>query len=85
VFHVKLCLWCVETVSDYLRIIDSTGSAVNERMRGAKLTLRIKTHIHSTSRAPTGLLRKMYDEKWLKQQEIDCPFYIEDELIQRGF
>lgn len=33
-----------------------------------------------TSGAPTGLPRKMYDGKWLKQQEEDWPFYVEEEL-----
>jgi hypothetical protein len=81
VYRVKLCLWRAGEINDYLRIIDNAGELPGiGATRGAKSTPRVKTQTLGQSDAPAGLPRKLYNPEWLKKEETERPFYVEDDL-----
>ena len=81
VYRVKLCLWRAEEIGDYLRIVDNAGNVPGlGATKGAKSAPRVKTTTSGQSGAPAGLPRKMYDPEWLKKEEKERPFYVEDDL-----
>ncbi|KAJ6586085.1 hypothetical protein B0H19DRAFT_1322045 [Mycena capillaripes] len=82
VFIVKLCVWRASTVTDYLRIIDETGSKLKPRSKAFPRVREINGP-QGTSVPPKGLPRKMYDANWLSKMQAD---YIEElEISEDAF
>lgn len=81
VFLVKLCVWRVEEVTEYLGLIDKQGrNLAIDGNRGSKACPRISSNITGTT-FPTGLPRNMYNPLWLQQMNSRRPDF-ESEVLR---
>lgn len=80
IYLVKLCLWRAAPVTKYMDMIDE-GALSLKTGKGARQTPRVRSQRRaSSSNAPVGMPRKMYDEEWLAEQESKRPRYVVEEL-----
>ncbi|KAJ7175068.1 hypothetical protein C8R43DRAFT_943341 [Mycena crocata] len=78
IFVVRLCPWRTQTVTDYMKLVDQSGSSMATNIHA--LPRERSASLKGTTPAPTGMPRKMYDEAWLANIKEKRPRYYEEEL-----
>ncbi|KAJ7114577.1 hypothetical protein C8R43DRAFT_1138392 [Mycena crocata] len=78
IFVVRLCPWRAQTVTDYMKLVDQSGSSMATNIHA--LPRERSASLKGTTPAPTGMPRKMYDEAWLANIKEKRPRYYEEEL-----
>jgi hypothetical protein len=77
VHGIKICPWRAPKITSYLKMIDEAGESVS--MKATSKRLRVRGSTESTTGAPHGLPRALYNEDWLTQRKPYMPD-IEEEL-----
>ncbi|KAJ7435677.1 hypothetical protein B0H11DRAFT_2295394 [Mycena galericulata] len=86
VYYVRLCAWRASTITDYVRIVDDTAKKMKTGVNRAMPRIREKDAQVGRSGPPTGLPKKMYDEKWLADRVKKNPDYEEElEVSKEAF
>ncbi|KAG6905185.1 hypothetical protein DXG01_004380, partial [Tephrocybe rancida] len=86
-FLVHICPWRATEITGYMDIIDKAANTPGIRsVRGSKPLQRVTSEVVSTSKAPSGLPRAMYDPRWLENMQNSCTSdYEELEVSEEAF